>query len=828
MLKGRQTGSMHRGHSWIFRAETYDTMLAWYNDIKELTERRGEARNEFVRRTHARTLSSSSKKAPSIASAESGIEEDEADRVPFSGEQSVRGQSMAEVVAPAAIDGTIDTDIVEDEQSEEGWRPPQRPNPGGRFPSDLNVQRGLQMPMSPSSGDSFEEQDRDVIASAGALPGSALAYVNEPATQPHTDLQRTQYQPEQPQQQYQQYQQRQPEQQYQAQQPQQQYQQHQQTSTYQSGNELAGTAGSAAYIGTQPGNSNYTAVDNSRAVPTASGDSAVETRSTYGDWMAPIATATVLGAAGTHLYDQHQHEQEQQQQQQQQQQRDQQQASHQHNPQAENVVDEMDSPNAAIPLAGGSSAPIPVETAAPIDAPTAPRAMRESATDEPIVARSPTTESARGEVGPTETSRMEPIRSQSARTESTMSDSTSSESTRTGPIRNGPGRMESTRSEAFRPGSTRTQSSISEAIEVGPATIVPIVARSARIEPNRSESVRSETARIGNMTDESVQTEPITTQSSAFGPEMTEVAEAVPIMAKPTIADSIRDEQPTTNPTMARPARTESPMLGPARFEPNVDRPILNERDITESTPREPITSDSDPVESTMTEPTAIDSTMPEPVNETYAPPKSLAPTMMSYSAYAIPDDTPTAPRAMNEPTTNESSMTESNAPQSTMNEPTTAETTNESLPAPQSSPRTMFSFGAHAPVSVPMVNSRVGTAEPSASQILIAAGIDPNPAHTSNAYSLGPMPGVSRSLPRADNIQNTTVDTKSEPLDTTTSSTTLEANDATADTDTDHAGHSRPHPKSSQSVSTISDLHIPGEFPQTPAVEKGGFTTRY
>jgi hypothetical protein len=29
MLKGRQTGAMHRGHSWVFRAESYETMLAW-------------------------------------------------------------------------------------------------------------------------------------------------------------------------------------------------------------------------------------------------------------------------------------------------------------------------------------------------------------------------------------------------------------------------------------------------------------------------------------------------------------------------------------------------------------------------------------------------------------------------------------------------------------------------------------------------------------------------------------------------------------------------------------------------------------------------------
>ena len=89
------------------------------------------------------------------------------------------------------------------------------------------------------------------------------------------------------------------------------------------------------------------------------------------------------------------------------------------------------------------------------------------------------------------------------------------------------------------------------------------------------------------------------------------------------------------------------------------------------------------------------------PRNETYAPPKSLAPTMMSYSAYAIPDDTPTAPRQGYE------------------------------------DHWLLIHFGAHAPVSVPMVNSRVGTAEPSASQILIAAGIDPNPAHTSKLWIL-------------------------------------------------------------------------------------------
>ncbi len=59
MLKGRQTGSMHRGHTWVFRAESYDTMLAWYDDIKSLTETTTEERHAFVRR-HARSVSTGS------------------------------------------------------------------------------------------------------------------------------------------------------------------------------------------------------------------------------------------------------------------------------------------------------------------------------------------------------------------------------------------------------------------------------------------------------------------------------------------------------------------------------------------------------------------------------------------------------------------------------------------------------------------------------------------------------------------------------------------------------------------------------------------------
>ena len=126
MFKGRQTGSMHRGHSWIFRAESYDTMLAWYEAIKSLTEKVGEEKYDFVRK-HARSLSTGSRKPASLSSE---LDEDEADEVPYSG-----GASAVR-------------------QDPQGQPVPQRPSPGGRFPSDLQVNSNLQAPHSPSSGSS--------------------------------------------------------------------------------------------------------------------------------------------------------------------------------------------------------------------------------------------------------------------------------------------------------------------------------------------------------------------------------------------------------------------------------------------------------------------------------------------------------------------------------------------------------------------------------------------------------------------------------------------------------------------------------------------------
>lgn len=159
MLKGRQTGSMHRGHAWVFRAESHDTMMAWYDDIENLINKTGEARNAFVRR-HMRAVSTGSFKASSISS-DGVMDEDEADRTPYSADSVVLSQE------PPA---TTDTQ----------WS---RPQPGGRFPSDVQIDRHLHAPLSPSSGDS--SGDREALVAAGQpVPGhqeNEANRINKPA-----------------------------------------------------------------------------------------------------------------------------------------------------------------------------------------------------------------------------------------------------------------------------------------------------------------------------------------------------------------------------------------------------------------------------------------------------------------------------------------------------------------------------------------------------------------------------------------------------------------------------------------------------------------------
>lgn len=165
ILKGRQTGGVHRGHSWVFRAESYDTMMAWYEDIKALTEKTPQERSDFVR-GHSRSFSRTSSRRS--VSSDGVVDED--DEEPYSAHNS------AAALGHQGNGLGFQQDV------------PRRPSPGGRFPSDIeiNAQRGLQAPLSPSSinvsgSDDMQNtyypdkrSDSEAIAAAGALPGSSL------------------------------------------------------------------------------------------------------------------------------------------------------------------------------------------------------------------------------------------------------------------------------------------------------------------------------------------------------------------------------------------------------------------------------------------------------------------------------------------------------------------------------------------------------------------------------------------------------------------------------------------------------------------------------
>ncbi|KAL7790353.1 hypothetical protein V8C37DRAFT_410933 [Trichoderma ceciliae] len=150
LLKGRQTGAMHRGHTWVFRAESHDTMMAWYDDIRALTETSPEERTAFVRSHSRRSTSRSSHRSASS----DGLDEEE-DEEPFT---------------------ATEQDVIAGPRPDLASR---RPQPGGRFPSDMqvNAQRGLQVPQSPSSVGSSQEPspNAQVIAAATAIPGAATA-----------------------------------------------------------------------------------------------------------------------------------------------------------------------------------------------------------------------------------------------------------------------------------------------------------------------------------------------------------------------------------------------------------------------------------------------------------------------------------------------------------------------------------------------------------------------------------------------------------------------------------------------------------------------------
>jgi hypothetical protein len=247
-------------------------MLAWYSDISNLIEKTGDERNAFVRR-HTRSISAGSARS---VSSDGGLEEDEADQIPFSTQQSVLSQPMQEAEPTA-----------------------NRPSPGGRFPSDIQVNRGLQAPVGPSSGSS-SEVGNDLTTASGGFQGTFPSYQTDSNQYDQYD-QNQQHQQPMPSQAYSQdayghnannaYQQPAP---VPAPVP------VQQQDSYYAKNPPANPAQNEYAQQTQP----------QQAHPTE--QSFVRHDSTYGNWMAPAAGGAALGALGAGAYAHHQQDPEMQ------------------------------------------------------------------------------------------------------------------------------------------------------------------------------------------------------------------------------------------------------------------------------------------------------------------------------------------------------------------------------------------------------------------------------------------------------------------------------------------------------------------------------------
>jgi hypothetical protein len=131
----------------VFRAESYEAMLAWYGDIQALTEKTGEERHRFVR-GHGRHLSTQSTR--SVSSFET---EDEADRTPYSPSTALRDREPLSA--------------VKEQQSP-------RPEPGGRFPSSVQLrQQDTPLGASPSSEETETDRDASSAAQVIILPEPA-------------------------------------------------------------------------------------------------------------------------------------------------------------------------------------------------------------------------------------------------------------------------------------------------------------------------------------------------------------------------------------------------------------------------------------------------------------------------------------------------------------------------------------------------------------------------------------------------------------------------------------------------------------------------------
>lgn len=164
VLKGSQSGGLHRyssffsttsnhsGHNWVFRAESHEEMLAWYHDIEQLVQLPHMSlsqRQTFIASHAPEDIADRNRQS---GSSSPGLDEDEADEVPYSHSQSI------EELAPES---------------------PARPPPGGSFPSETRLDAAeMYAGNSPTASDVTQDNiparistDEDVAEMFGERPG---------------------------------------------------------------------------------------------------------------------------------------------------------------------------------------------------------------------------------------------------------------------------------------------------------------------------------------------------------------------------------------------------------------------------------------------------------------------------------------------------------------------------------------------------------------------------------------------------------------------------------------------------------------------------------
>lgn len=150
-------------HSWTFRAESHAVMLEWYAAIKKLTEVRGAERDAFVTE-HTRSSSEAATlvdTGPQTQEPEDAalLRDDEADEIPYSASGYTATQTS-----------------IQQQQEVTGHRRPEV----GRFPSDIQLERGRAEAARPASSAS----SRSFSGVSGPGQGSDYVLISSNPTDP--------------------------------------------------------------------------------------------------------------------------------------------------------------------------------------------------------------------------------------------------------------------------------------------------------------------------------------------------------------------------------------------------------------------------------------------------------------------------------------------------------------------------------------------------------------------------------------------------------------------------------------------------------------------